>query len=126
MIGGFATYGRGVGAREIVFQTLCRKNMGFSHAIVGRSDGDAARAARQLFEKLGDLSIEPVFFETLGYDPNKRDYAPQSQSGVLPIGSDAIRSALESGDELPDWFLQRVIQKSVAAEMAAGSDLFVP
>jgi ATP sulfurylase len=126
LIGGLATHGRGGGARETVFQALCRKNLGFSHMIVGRSDDDDIQAAKRLFEELGDLSIEPVFFETLGYDPNKRDYASQSQSGVLPIGSDGLRRALAGGEELPDWFLQTVVQKSLAAEVAAGGSLLVP
>jgi ATP sulfurylase len=116
LIGAMATWGRGVGARESVFQALCRKNLGFSHVVIGRSDGESGEAARRLFDALGGLSIEPLFFETLGYQPDERTYVPQGRPGALPIGSAAMRKALEHGESLPEWFLQTVVQRSLASE----------
>jgi ATP sulfurylase len=116
LIGAMATWGRGVGARESVLQALSSENMGFSHVVIGRSDSEAGLAAKSLFESLGGLSIEPLFFETLGFHPGERAYLPQGRPGVLPIGSSSIRRALEQGETLPEWFLQTVVQRSLAAE----------
>jgi len=118
LIGAMATWGRGTGARENLFQALCRKNLGFSHIVIGRSDSAAGQATRRLFDSLGDLAIEPVFFESLGWQPRDRSYASEQSAGVLPIGSSGIRKALEHGEALPEWFLQSVIQRSLAAETA--------
>jgi pyruvate kinase len=116
LIGAMATWGRGIGARENVFQALCRKNLGFSHIVLGRADGEAGQATRQLFEALGDLAIEPVYFESLGWHPGQHAYVPETQPGVLPMCSSGIRKALEHGESLPEWFLQSVVQRSLAAE----------
>lgn len=116
LIGAMATYGRGVGARESVFGAICRKNFGFSHVVIGRSDSESGGAARALFDELGPLSIEPLFYETLGYHPAEHRYVPAGTAGALPIGSNAIRKALEHGEALPEWFLQEVVQRSLAAE----------
>lgn len=124
LLGASAMFSRGAGARESVLLALCRKNMGFSHIILGRADTDPGQATRQLFEKMDDLGIEPVFFETLGYDPAERAIAPQSSPNVLPISGRLMRNALQSGERLPEWFMRSIIQDSMRAELAAGRPVF--
>ena len=97
VIGGFMSYPRFCGSREAVFTALCRKNMGCSHFIVGRDhtgvdDLYGADENRRLFERLGDIGIEPVFFEPIGYDPASGRYvASDNDTRVLPISGTAIR-----------------------------------
>jgi ATP sulfurylase len=73
VLGSFFTYSRYAGPREAVFTALCRKNMGCSHFIVGRDHSGVGRfyapdANRKLFDSLGDLGVEPIFFDTVGYN----------------------------------------------------------
>jgi len=66
MVGGLSTYPRFCGPREDVFTTLCHKNLGCSHFLVGREPGredhpDGETSTRRLFDELGDIGIVPVF-----------------------------------------------------------------
>ncbi|MCP4004750.1 MAG: sulfate adenylyltransferase [bacterium] len=124
LLGASAMYSAGAGAREAALLALCRKNMGFSHIVLGRNDSSEGRATRALFESMGDLGIEPVFFETLGYDPEERSLVPQSGTGVLPISGRLVRNALQSGERLPEWFMRSIIQDSARAEIGAGRSVF--
>ncbi|NQU61391.1 MAG: sulfate adenylyltransferase [Rhodospirillales bacterium] len=60
VLGGFAAYGRLSGPREMVFAALCLKNMGCGYFIPAASE-DGTNAARDLFDRLGDIGITPVF-----------------------------------------------------------------
>jgi pyruvate kinase len=68
LLGRAVTPRRHAGAREAVFQALCYRNLGCSHFVVERSylelDGfyEDART-RELFEKVGELGIAPVFVD---------------------------------------------------------------
>jgi pyruvate kinase len=131
VLGGFSTYSRYAGPREAVFTALCCKNMGCSHFIVGRDhtgvgnfyDADANRA---LFERLGDIGIEPVFFDALGFDPETRSYRCVKTSGARSISGTEARAALRSGEPLPDWFMRDVVQDVLRGRIEAGGDVFVP
>ena len=85
VLGGAATFGRGGGVREAVLQALRCKNSGFSHLVVGRADGEHGAAVRALFDRLGPLGIEPIFFDTLGWEPEEREYRVQRRLDVLQI-----------------------------------------
>ena len=131
VLGGFSTYSRYAGPREAVFTALCRKNMGCSHFIVGRDhtgvgdiyDGDANRV---LFDALGDIGIEPVFFEALGFDPETRGYCSTQANGANSISGSQARAALRAGKPLPDWFMRDVVQDVLRGRIEAGGDVFVP
>jgi len=45
---------------------------------------------------LGDLGIEPIFFDAVGYNPLTGDYDTAGGEGVLPISGTEIREALKS------------------------------
>ena len=130
VLGSFATYPRYAGPREAVFTALCRKNMGCSHFIIGRDHtgvGDfyAPDANRALFERLGDIGVEPVFFEAIGYDTETGRYRAAG-AGAPPstISGSQVREALKQGRPLPDWFMREMIQDSLRADLAAGRPLF--
>lgn len=131
VLGSFSTYSRYAGPREAVFTALCRKNMGCSHFIVGRDHtgvGDfyPAEANRALFDSLGDIGIEPVFFDAVGFDPEAGSYCRTRGSDTKNISGTQVRQALQSGAPLPDWFMRDVVQDVLRSEIDAGGDIFVP
>jgi len=134
VLGSFSTYSRYCGPREAVFTALCRKNMGCSHFIVGRDHtgvGDfyGADDTRRLFEDLGGIGVEPVFFGRVGYDPRtncyvEEDDGSQGGDGLEHISGTAIRDALRAGERVPDWVMWETVQEMLLAERAAGRPLF--
>jgi ATP sulfurylase len=131
VLGSFSTYSRYAGPREAVFTALCRKNMGCSHFIIGRDHtgvGDfyPAEANRALFDSLGDIGIEPVFFDAVGYDPEAGTYSCEKTVATRNISGTQVRQALQSGEPLPDWFMRDVVQDVLRSEIDAGGDIFVP
>jgi ATP sulfurylase len=131
VLGSFATYSRYAGPREAVFTALARKNMGCSHFIIGRDHtgvGDfyGPEANQNLFETLGDIGIEPVVFDTVGYDPAADRYGPVDGSDrFLEISGTRIRKALQSGEKLPEWIMRDVVQDVLRREISEKRGLFV-
>jgi len=119
----FVTYPRFAGPREAVFTALCRKNMGCSHFIIGRDHTGVggfygANACRELFDKLGDIGIEPIFFDAIGYDPQSERYVDLSAcKTATPISGTEIRRALTAGEALPNWMMRSEVQDVVRTEL---------
>lgn len=130
VLASFITYPRFAGPREAVFTALCRKNMGCSHIIIGRDHsgvGDfyGANAGRDLFEQLGDLGIEPIFFDAVGYDIQSERYVDLKACGTAsPISGTEIRRALMAGEALPNWMMRSEVQDVVRAELMMKHALF--
>jgi len=130
VLASFITYPRFAGPREAVFTALCRKNMGCSHFIVGRDHSGVGafygkNASRQLFEKLGDLGIEPIFFEEIGYDLKTERYVDlKSCKRARPISGSEIRRALLSGQDLPSWMIRPEVQDVVRVELMMTRQVF--
>lgn len=131
VLGGFPTYSRYAGPREAVFTALCRKNLGCSHFIVGRDHtgvGDfyPPEANRRIFEALGDIGINVIFFDTVGYDPQAQCYREAaSTEGMRFISGTEVRNQLRKGGDLPGWFMREVVQDMLRAEIGAGRSVFV-
>lgn len=124
----FATYPRYCGPREAVFTAICRKNMGCSHFIVGRDHtgvGDFYTNAQthELFDKLGDLEITPLFFDVIGYNPQIRAYCSLEQSGTLPISGSDLRRSLREKGPLPGWYVRDNVQELLLAAVANGEKI---
>lgn len=71
MLGTFPVYCRGGGAREIVFDAICHKNLGCSHFIIGHQNGghlapDILKQVKDMFATLRDIGIEPVYVDDAG------------------------------------------------------------
>ena len=129
LLGSLAVYPRYCGPREAVFSALCRKNMGCSHFIVGRDHagvGDFYQPDEysELFDKLGDIGIIPVFFDAIGYNPKTKCYQNTNHEDVLPISGTAVRDALQSGKTLPDWYIRDMIQEMLTAAIKSGQPVF--
>jgi pyruvate kinase len=123
VLASFITYPRFAGPREAVFTALCRKNMGCSHFIVGRDHTGVggfygANANRELFDELGDLGIEPIFFDTVGYDTQSECYVDVNAcTTARSISGTEIRRALKAGEALPNWMMRSEVQDVVRAEL---------
>jgi ATP sulfurylase len=112
LLSGFQTYPRYAGPREAVFTALCRKNMGCSHFIIGRDHTGvgnfyAPDASQTLFAELGDIGIQPVLFDAVGYDPVAKEYV-ESAAGTATqaISATQIRDLLVAGEPVPEWLLR--------------------
>ena len=131
VLGGFATYSRYAGPREAVFTALCRKNMGCSHFIIGRDHtgvGDfyPPDGNRRLFDDLGDIGITPVFFDTVGYNPDTRAYDVNAAPGTETqnISGTELREAIRNSSRVPDWFMRDIVQDVLLDEIESGRDVF--
>ena len=130
VLGAFSTYSRYAGPREAVFTALCRKNLGCSHFIIGRDHtgvGDyyTPDANQNLFDKLGDIGITPLFFDAIGYDPNTEKYAPASQAQTIQqISGTEARNSIVQGVRLPGWFMHDIVQDMLFDEQNRGNILF--
>jgi pyruvate kinase len=129
VLGSFFTYSRYAGPREAVFTALCRKNMGCSHFIVGRDHTGVGNfyprdANRELFESLGDIGVEPVFFETVGYNSKTGQYEVDRGQPLTMISGTEVRETLRAGKHLPDWFIRDLVQEVLLAETRNGKPIF--
>ncbi len=130
VLGSFFTYSRYAGPREAVFTALCRKNMGCSHFIIGRDHtgvGDfyAPEANRELFDSLGDIGVEPVFFDAVGYNSDTDAYEMSQRADLMTMSGTQVRDALRSDRYVPDWFMRDIVQEGLLDELRRGNQLFV-
>jgi ATP sulfurylase len=129
VLGSFFTYPRYAGPREAVFTALCRKNMGCSHFIVGRDHTGVGNfyppsANRELFESLGGIGVEPVFFETVGYSPQTGTYEADQGQPLMAISGTEVRESLRANKRLPDWFMRDIVQDVLLAEIRSDKPMF--
>lgn len=130
VLASFITYPRFAGPREAVFTALCRKNMGCSHFIIGRDHSGVggfygANESRELFDELGDIGIEPIFFDAIGYDSQSESYVDLNAcKAATPISGSEIRRALRAGEALPNWMMRSEVQEVVRAEVMMKHALF--
>lgn len=130
VLASFITYPRFAGPREAVFTALCRKNMGCSHFIIGRDHTGVggfygANANRELFDTLGDIGIEPIFFDAVGYDTQSERYVDVSACATArSISGTEIRRALKAGEALPNWMMRSEVQDVVRAELMMKQAVF--
>lgn len=129
ILSAFNYYPRYCGPREAIFTALCRKNMGCSHFIIGRDHagvGDYYKGSNQAyFDKVGDIGIEPVFFDEIAYNTKISDYEPVKENqDYLRISGTQVRTALQNGKDVPDWFMRELIVEYLQGEVAKGNPIF--
>ena len=126
VFGCFATSSRYSGPRDAVFTALCRKNFGCTHFVIGRDHTGVGSfytddAIRSAFDDLGDIGIEPVFVEELGFDTSTSEYRPSlAGSSVEAISGTFIRKSLLEGSLVPEWMMHEVVQQSILHELKSG------
>lgn len=128
LLGAFATYSRYSGPREAVFTALCRKNMGCSHFIIGRDHTGVGSfyepdANLKMFETLGDIGIEALFFDNVGFDAERGELV-EGQGDTISISGTEVREKFRGGEHLPEWFMRKEIQDFILSEIATGKDVF--
>jgi ATP sulfurylase len=128
LLGTFSTYPRYAGPREAVFTAMCRKNFGCSHFIIGRDHagvGDyyPVDANRKIFDVLGDIGIEPIFFDEIVYNSQSNSYGSAKSAGQNISGTEA-RQIILSGNRLPNWFMHDQVQDHLLRMMAENKPIF--
>jgi ATP sulfurylase len=130
VLGSFLTYSRYCGPREAIFTALCRKNMGCSHFIIGRDHTGVGNFYgrddnKNLFEKLGDLGITPIFFDEVAYSKESECYEiVDDNKNYERISGTQVREQLSRSEALPPWFIRQDIQKMLIDKINRGEDLF--
>lgn len=111
---------RMAGPREALWHALIRKNHGCTHFIVGRDHASPGSdrsgrpfygpydAQQLLVEHEADLGITMVPFQEMVYVANRARYLPvgETREGdrLLSLSGSELRSRLQSGLDIPDWF----------------------
>ncbi len=131
IIGAFATYSRYSGPREAVFTALCRKNFGCSHFIVGRDHTGVGNfykpdASQKIFQKIGDIGIVPLFFNT-AYFCKKcgqvTDYCRHGEESKITISGTKIRNCLINNEKIPDYLMRNDISKMLKDMYKSNKDI---
>jgi pyruvate kinase len=123
------------GPREAVFTALCRRNCGCSHFVVGRDHTGVGNfyqphEAEALFDRLGNIGIEPVFFDEVVFDPKEnlyREVSPTAdKSAVKSISGTAIRDLIVNGETPPEWMMRPEVSRALLAIRSEGRQVVVP
>jgi ATP sulfurylase len=128
---GFNTYSRYAGPREAVFTAICRKNMGCSHFIIGRDHTGVGNyygpyASQQVFEKIGDIGIQPIFFPEIAYNSKTRLHeVVKKDEAYSKLSGTEVRKMLLCRELLPHWFIREKIQEYLIESIASGRKVFV-
>jgi len=133
LLAAFSTYSRYCGPREAVFTALCRKNFGCTHFVLGRDHTGvgnfyAAGENQALFEKLGDIGIAPVFFDTVYYSEEVGETVESSTPDperFKSISGTMIRDYLSSERPIPTWCMRKEISSWLMEQQSSGHELFV-
>jgi len=130
ILGSFSTYSRYAGPREAVFTALARKNMGCSHFIIGRDHTGVGNYYqpednKNLFARLGNIGVTPVFFDMVGYHQEEAIYKRSTEETALNhISGTTARETLRSDKLLPDWYMRIEIQEMIKKRIKAGEKVF--
>lgn len=120
------------GPREAIFDALIRKNQGCTHFVVGRDHAGVADYyddfdAHNIFDTIGDIGIEPVFFSYAFYctacdGMTSEKVCPHSDAERISPSGSKIREAIRSG-ERPSKELMRPEVAEFVIELDQGPDM---
>ncbi len=133
VLGAFLSYSRYAGPREAVFTALCRKNFGCTHFIVGRDHtgvGDfySKDASKELFGQLGDIGIQPVFFDEVHYCQSCKLYVEKcdhAKEDIKHISGTQAREMFSKGEQPPAWFMREEISRIILEDITNQKEVFV-
>ena len=123
------------GPREVLFSAICAKNFGCSHFAFATDRANVDSFYRpsdfaSLFEKVGDIGIEPIIFSEVGFDPRKNHYRElvpgESHSDLQHVSRDILREYLKKAETPPDWMMTPGVSKALLDVSANGGSLFEP
>lgn len=103
----FPSQMRYAGPREAVFDALVRKNQGCSHFVVGRDHAGVGDYygefdAQHIFEDIGDIGVEPVFYDYSFYchecdGMTSEKICPHADSEQVHPSGTEIRALVQDG-----------------------------
>ena len=133
ILGAFCTYSRYSGPREAVFTALCRKNFGCSHFIIGRDHTGVGNfynpnASQEIFDKIGDIGIKPLFFETAYYCSacNSVTSGCEHQDKFkINISATDVRNCLINNKRPPKYLLREEISDLLENMIKEKKEIFV-
>jgi sulfate adenylyltransferase len=122
---------RYAGPREAVFDALVRKNQGCSHFVVGRDHAGVGDYygefdAQRIFSEIGDVGIEPVFYDYSFYchqcdGMTSEKVCPHAEHEQVHPSGTRIRSLIQSGEVPSD----KMMRPEVAEYLLNEDDPFV-
>ena len=132
LLGAFCTYSRYSGPREAVFTALCRKNFGCSHFIIGRDHTGVgnyydSNASQEIFNKIGNIGIKPVFFDTAYYCSaceSVTDNCHHEDKYRIKISATEIRNYLVSNKRPPEYLIRNEISDLLENMMRENEQIF--
>ena len=104
--------------------------MGCTHFIVGRNHTGVENyygdyESHDLFRNLGNIGIEPVFFQSVCFDNKSGQYEeienPQNMNQIS--GTEARQSIIDK-KKLPSWFMRESVQDMLFSELELGNSIF--
>jgi sulfate adenylyltransferase len=111
------------GPREAVFDSIVRKNHGCTHFIIGRDHAGVGNyygdfEAQQLFDAIGNIGIEPLYYHYAFYCSNCDGIVSEK---VCPHGSDShiepsgtkLRRTLSAGERPPPELMRPEVAETV-------------
>jgi len=117
------------GPREAIWHSLIRKNYGCTHFIIGRDHAGPGKDtdckpfygpydAQELFAKHeAEIGVTQVPFQMMVYLEDKDKYFPENEvpkgARVLNLSGTELRSRLNEGRDLPEWFTYPVVAKEL-------------
>jgi len=132
LISAFQNFPRYFGPREVVFNAICMKNFGCSHVLIDRTclydyEHYQPDEAQKLFEKLGNIGIELIFFDESKYTndpPSKSDGISQNEDSIPRFSVKEEIEMLENNISLPGWHMRNEISKYLLNELSNGNEIF--
>ncbi|HEY2713623.1 MAG TPA: bifunctional sulfate adenylyltransferase/adenylylsulfate kinase [Chthoniobacterales bacterium] len=117
------------GPREAIWHSLIRKNYGCTHFIIGRDHAGPGKDtdgkpfygpydAQHLFAKHeAEIGVTQVPFQMMVYLEDKDKYFPENEvpkdARVLTLSGTELRSRLNEGRDLPEWFTYPEVAKEL-------------
>jgi len=134
LLSGFLANSWYSGPREAVFTAICRKNYGCSHFVIGRDHTGVAdfykpSEIHDLFGKLGDIGIKPIFFDTVVYDRKKKAYEEipfgKISKKYKKISGTKVRDLLSERKSPPEWMVRKEVSKQLLKSISKGKNILV-
>src|SRR3989339_126845 len=122
------------GPREAVFTAICRKNYGCSHFVIGRDHTGVGDFYKQneihdLFEKLGDIGIKPIFFNMVVYNSKKNVYDEISMEKISAkhkkVSGTKVRDLLTKRKFPPEWMVRPAVSDHLLKCISKGKNILV-